>query len=274
MKIFSVVLVLFSYTCQAQPYFDVAAFRFHHLPAGNNDATLETNWLQAEISLPKKIKEDVFVVSPFFEMYDFSFGNNVYGFALPLTYVKQWKKEKWKTAFTVIPRLNSDLKNISSDDYQAGAAVLFTYKKKENLKFKFGTYYNSEFFGFFMLPLAGIDWNISERLNLFGILPNSMNIEYKALLKKIHCGLSFKSVTNSFRYENESYLKVQDNHIKIYADAYLLKHVVLNIEAGHTVWKKYSVGFDDDENKLGFKNNFIFRMALSYRLRLDEKQEN
>ena len=272
-KLFLILILLFRFV-QAQPWLDLAAFRYHRIASGDDSVYSETTWANGELSMPVKIKEDVLIVNTYFERYDFASGGGVYGVSVPIAYSKQLKNPDWKTAVSFIPRIHSDFKNISRDDYQIGGAVLFTKKKKDELKFKFGAYYNSEFFGFFMLPLAGIDWNISSRLNLFGVLPNSMTLEFKLFPGKIHTGLAFKSITNSYRMDDGSYLTLRDNHLKAFADAYFLKNIVINAEGGHTVLRKYEAGIkaggSNSETELADTNGFIFRMAVSYRLRLDQ----
>ena len=154
--------------------------------------------------------------------------------------------------------------------------MLAIYQKNENLKYKFGTYYNSEYFGFFMIPLLGIDWNISDRLNLFGVLPGSMNLEYK-LFKPLYTGIAFRSITNSFRTNGTGYFKIQDNHLKIFADLYITKHLVFTMEVGHSILRKYSLGTYSDiwkkEFDIDYKDGFVYKAGLSWRIRLDEKKE-
>jgi hypothetical protein len=273
-KYFLLLLLLSPFQkSSAQPYVDLINAKYYAMLQQKNNP--DVNWMTIGMDVPLKMKKDYLVLSPTFENYHFSSDNNsstdLYGINFPITFLKQWTNEKWKTAFTFIPRINSDFENVSSDDYQYGGALLFIYKKKENVKFKFGAYYNSEFFGFFMIPLAGIDWNINSRLNLFGVLPGSMNLEYK-LGNKIYSGISFRSITNSYRLYNDGYMKIQDNHIKVFLDYYLTKNLVATVEAGHSALRKYSFGYKSEEINLNYDDGFIFRAGVAWRIRLDEKK--
>lgn len=256
--------------------------KFHHLP-GNSDFLIQNSgatvdWVTAGMDIPLKMKGDVLLFSPLFETYLFSSASlsnkNLYGFALPVSYLKQWKNQKWKTSFTLIPRLSSDLENISSKDYQLGGAVLAVYKKNEKLKYKFGAYYNNEFFGFFMLPLLGIDWNITNRLNLFGVLPGSMSLEFK-VHSKFYTGISFRSITNSFRLFSDTYFKIQDNQLKLFIDFYPLKNLVMNVETGHSFFRKYSTGFKnnngENESDLKYTDGILIKAGIAYRFRLKDQ---
>lgn len=269
------ILLFIGRSLCAQPYADLVAARYHVLFRNADTlAQAERNhlpWITAEALYAHPLEKNLLAANPAFETYDDVF-SNVYGISLPLIFIKQWKKPAWKTSFAAIPRLSSDLKNISGSDFQAGTFVLNSFKKSEVLKYKFGVYYNSEYFGFFMLPLAGIDWNISSRVNLFGVLPGSMNFEYKIIPGQVHGGLSFRSITNSFRYENGSYLRIQDNQLKLYCDLYFAKRLVLNMEAGRSLSRKHTTGTQkSNEVILDKESNWLLRFGMAYRLRLDEK---
>ena len=62
---------------------------------------------------------------------------------------------------------------------QAGGALIAAYKKTEKLTWKLGVYVNGEYFGVFVMPLVGLDWNITSRDNLFGVLPGNLTYEHK-----------------------------------------------------------------------------------------------
>lgn len=243
----------------------------------NNGRPSNNKWITAGMQLPLKLREDYLIISPFFEKYsiDNEAGQNLYGVSLSLAYLKQWKNKSWKTAFAFIPRISSDFKNVSSNDYQLGGAVVATYQKKENLSYKFGAYYNSEYFGFFMLPLFGMEWEINDRLNISGILPAHVNLEYKSG-KQIYTGVDLQFITNSFRLYNDYYYRIDDNHLKLYADFYLTKNLVLTAEAGHSVLRKYTLGIRNEEMKsstdLEYEDGFVFGGRVGWRIRFDKKR--
>src|SRR3954471_22765640 len=102
----SVVLVfsLFSFFAKAQPYIDILNLEYYHLPEKTDhvkdNEKADVRWLKASLQAPLKMKEDYFIINPFYEQYEFTsqgFSEKLYGIALPLTYLKQWKNPKWKT---------------------------------------------------------------------------------------------------------------------------------------------------------------------------------
>lgn len=198
-----------------------------------------------------------------------------YSVELPLTFLFSHRDPKHKTAFVFVQGLNGQFNPLVLENhYQAGGAILHTIEKRSGLKYKFGLYYNAEFFGPFILPLAGIDWNVNSRLNVFGVLPNSMNIEYK-FSNYIRGGIALKTFTNSYRIKNDAdvFLKFQDNHLKIFCDLYISKNMVFSLEGGHSVLRKLRLGEKENDHirydSFNSHNNRVFRAGLIYRIRLD-----
>ena len=163
---------------------------------------------------------------------------------------------------------------IDGNDFQFGGAVLNVFKKNENLKYKLGLYYNSEFFGAFFMPLLGLDWNVNSRLNIFGVLPGSMNLEYKFSPNKFHAGINFRAITSSFRINDNPYLKINDNQLKLFVDYYVTKNNVISIEAGHTIFRKFKTGIrlggKNTDADLNVSEGYLFKIAYAYRIRTDK----
>jgi hypothetical protein len=272
-------LFIFPLFLRAQPFLDVVSAYYQYSaadkPVHNN--TLYTELASVALTIPLKIDSDYFVISPVYENFTVIFpltfvDRQFHAGYVPLTWLHRWNT-RWKTAFVFIPRVSSALnEGISGDDMQYGGAVLASYERKTTLKYKTGVYYNSEFFGPFFMPLLGIDWNISPRLNLFGVLPGSMNLEYK-FNKSVHGGVIFRSITNSYRTFGYNYIRVNDNHLKLFMDFYLAKSHAISIEAGHTILRKYVSGFRKQGDEMNYSMNvtdgLLFRVGYSLRIRTD-----
>lgn len=275
------ILFLIPLRSFSQPYFDVANFYYQKSPTQSlfhsNDNEIKSQLFFANFNVAIKLKEDYFIINPFFEHYQLNYSENkkFYGIGIPLTYRKQWKNSKWQTTFAIVPRINSDLDKVDANDYQIGGALLAIYKKSESLSFKFGVYYNSEFFGPFIIPLAGLQWNESERLNIFGVLPRIMNIEYK-FNKHFYGGIELNFTTNSYRYDDYYFIRINDNYVKIYFDTYVNKNIVITLQAGQSFNRKYRTGFRENGvthyNNLNVNDGLIIKAGLTYRLRLNEKK--
>jgi hypothetical protein len=177
---------------------------------------------------------------------------------------------------TLIPRWNSYHSKLSGDYFQSGLALLFTYNRKNDLKYKFGLYYNSEFSGPFFMPLLGIDWKINDKNNLFGVLPGSLVYEHK-VNNKIYWGASYRAVTNSFnagRLDNASspsFIRIEENQVALFTDIYLFRQFVFNVEMGHSVLRQISLGLIGSRKNYYYEeyvnDNLVFKASVAYRVR-------
>jgi len=199
----------------------------------------------------------------------------VQSLALPVSFVKPLSRQ-WTLTTTIIPRWNGYKKKMFDNSFQIGGAILTSYKKKHNLTYKFGIYYNSEFSGTFIMPLLGIDWQINKKNNLFGVLPGHLIFEHK-VNERFYWGASFRAITNTYQagYINFShipkYLRIEDNQLAVFTDIYLHKNIVINLEAGHSVFRKFRFGIEDADPKYYFSekmnDNILLKASLAYRLR-------
>ena len=270
----------------AQPFIDIANVSYQESHPTNllrhDKQDLKTKLFSASLNLPVKLGTDYLIFNPHFEQFNMSSGSQlndkrIYAVYMPVAYLMQLKNKNWNTTWAILPRINSDLEyRLASQDMQTGIAVLNTFEKKSNLKYTFGIYYNNEFFGPFIIPLVGIDWNVNSRLNIFGNLPNSMNLEYK-FSNKLRGGCSLLFMTNSYRILHSGFLRIDDNHVKTFLDYYLAKSQVLTLEIGHSVLRKYRSGIRENGNTEYFdeqvSNGILFRIGYSFRLRLDEPKK-
>ena len=170
---------------------------------------------------------------------------------------------------TAIPRINSQGLQFDNS-FQMGGLVLGVYQKNKNLKYKFGVYVNTEFFGFFVMPLLGIDWNINSRNNLFGILPGRLTYEHK-LGSSFYTGATFRAITNSYRLSDGNYLRIIDNQLSAYLDFYATKHLVFTGEAGYGMYRQLDQGRARNKNFLidyNWADGLFIKVCASYRVRL------
>ena len=172
----------------------------------------------------------------------------------------------WKLAASIIFRINDSMP-ANHGELQVGGAFFGEKKMSESLQFRIGIYANSELFGLFVIPLAGIDWKINNRSNLFGLLPGSLTYEYR-LNKSSYTGFVFRAITNSYGV-NEKYYRFDENQLGAYYDLYISKQLVLNGEVGHSILRKIRVGETHEKGvKLDVNDAWYFKASIAYRLRL------
>ncbi len=293
-----VICYLCSLSEQAQPYIDIAQFKYTHSPdAGLWRRNNQPNYFEhfsAAINVPFVSKKDssIILLSPYAERWDFNITNAVgnfndlpnhlYSLMLPFTYIRPLSGS-WNITVSAIPRWNGNNNSVFKNSFQMGVAVLASYKKKAGLVLKAGLYYNAELSGPFFMPLLGIDWKIGDRDNLFGILPGSIVFEHK-IFRALFGGLNFKATTNSYdagfiHYntnagiaDNERYLRIDENQLSLFFDFYFTKNFVLNMEAGHAVLRQLRLGLKDPATKYYYNtkmnDDLLLKVSLNYRLRL------
>jgi Domain of unknown function (DUF6268) len=279
---FLIILLYPSSSLVAQPYLDLGQVTYWTSPGDNGDPK-KFNQLRAHFNLPIINKKDssVFLINPIWEerwiqAYDTSRNVNLKGLITWFTYTRNLGK-KWSLMVAAIPRWVGEPSVQFSEGFQMGGAFLLTRKFRPGFQLKAGMYYNKEFFGNFFLPLVGIDWQINKKMNLFGILPGNLTFEHR-VMDRVAWGGAFRTFTNSYRLVEgsltgfDNFIRINDIQLGIYSDVYLTKKIVLNLEAGHTLFREFSSAVEgekgkDNLNVLADKDNFYFKASLQYRLR-------
>jgi len=290
--IFLSALFLFSLKGISQPYVDLVntsaqSLQSRYKDALNSKNTTTTYFLNLTIPLVLD-SQNTFIVRFYGEDLQstiknhlYTQTNNLYSALIPIGLQHETRNKKWKLMGLVMPKLSSDFKDkIGSYDLQLGAYGLATYIINKKLKIKAGLFYNREFFGNFFVPLFAIDWDATDRLKLYGILPTTYRIEYAIVKQKLYAGLAFKSYTRSYRLSdaNHDYVKNAELQAKAFVDLYIKKKFVLFAEFGRTI--NYSPLEYLYQTKTEVLNNpvyskiqdaFFFNVGLAFRIRNDFK---
>ncbi len=275
-------VIVYSYS-SAQPYVDIVNLQYQQF--GNDDN--RTREYSTSIFLPLEIKSGSHVLFgssfrnlSFDHQQDSITATDLSSLSLQLGVSKTWNSQ-WSTTVMVLPRINSDFQDISSRDYQLGGFLLMTKNVNDKFKYKFGVYYNREFFGNFFVPLIGFDWYISERLKVFGVLPGKLNAEYR-LSNKLYTGISYRSVTSSYRlgddlghnYVREGSESFGLSQMKVFLNYYPIDKLVIYTEVGHTSFREYKIHPDSGSGQpeqlfTDFGNSVLINVGASLRVRFD-----
>jgi hypothetical protein len=279
MKNLLIISLFFAITTKAQPYLDAAQISYHNSPGGEPK---EFQHLRAQVNVPIIFKDSsIFLINPIWEerwmkIYETSNQQHYRGLISWFTFTKRFGK-KWETMIAFIPRFNGEPEVQFNEGFQAGAAVLFTYKRHPGLSFKFGGYYNSEFFGPFFWPLLGLDWKINNKQRLFAILPAYATYEYR-INKKLSWGGNFRTFTNSYKVSDPplaptsyDYTRFNDNQVGAYMDFYLTPRIVASAEGGYSIMRRIETGETKDSEPIVISKHdgAYFRLAIQYRIRFD-----
>jgi hypothetical protein len=273
-------LLLLAGSVEAQPYLDVSQVMYQNSPGGDPK---KFQHLRAQLNLPYVFKDSsIFVFNPIWEerwlqISEVDRPYHLRGFITWFTYSKRIG-QKWETMLAFIPRWNGETSIQFKEGFQAGAAILGTYKQRPGLSYKFGLYYNKEFYGNLFVPLLGLDWKINSRQRLFGILPGYFTYENR-VTRKISWGGNFRTFTNSYKILSDnnsgdptSFIRIDDNQLGAYLGYYVTPKLVGNVELGYSIMRKVRSGVNskDDMVYLSRHDGFYIRAVFQYRLRFDK----
>jgi hypothetical protein len=283
----------------AQPFVDVLSLENKsHLsaPYDSSNANFSANQVTGLLFLPIVLEnKDIILVGADYNRYDIKYDGDstiktsLSSFSISLGGVKLLGDGKWSVMFVAIPKISSDFKSVNIKHYQLGGAGLIGYNKSDDFKVKVGLYYNRQFFGNQFVPLLGIEWTINKRVNIYGILPRDLNLEYK-ISPKFYVGVSYNTIKNTYRLSgdnDEFYVREGDRSFghmqnKIFINAYVAKNVVLFSSVGYTTGRKMELYKNGKEN---FSNpvksnpvyikageDFFFSLGVAFRVRLDDEK--
>ncbi len=200
------------------------------------------------------------------------------GYGGAITYVAPLRGGQWKLAFAGIGRYHwSEARH--NGDLQYGGVLLASRVLNPSLTLRAGVYSNYDAFGWFVIPLLGIDWRIDAKHNLYGILPGVLTYEHKCS-PHFHWGAAFRAYTSSYGVRGGDYRRLDENPLGLYGDIYFTRNLVMRLEGGWSCIRQVRGGPGDplyDANKTdkdGYADHRIAdapyaRVILAYRLRLD-----
>jgi len=268
------ILNCLSYSLSAQPYVDPLNLRYTY--AFRNNAAFATphSHLYIGSDLPIKLKASTYLLlSPFYERWQIDSGAKkdivptVQSLALPVGLLFPLKN-KWSLTLMGIVRKNGEAL-FGKKSLQVGGTGFASYAARPDKKLRFGMYVNTDFFGFFFMPLLGTDWRINKKNYLFGLLPGRLTWEHQ-WSTKLYGGLTFRAITNSFRLTQDRYLRLDDNQLSAFLDFYPAKNWVLTLEPGYGLFRKIRTGADKRTYLLtrNWGDGAFIKLSGSYRVRL------
>ena len=220
---------------------------------------------------------NVFLIRGSFERLQFQLdelSDEVWSLSIPLGY--QWtsrKRPSLKWTALVIPKWAAGHHRTfdQGDAWQYGLYSLATWTQRPELKFKLGLYVNQEFFGTFVVPLVGMDWKVSDRLQIFGTLPNNMKVMYQIRPNKLQAAFVFKSLTRSFRVDHPVfYLRFNEVETKALIE-FMVGQSVFQMEGGY-VLGQYPRLFGEENDLLrepynqGLKPRWVVNLGYAFRI--------
>lgn len=225
----------------------------------DTDSSTEIKSFNAGITLPIPISEKQALITGA----DFGYSNlqlfpdaefkNLYSASLTLGLASSWS-EKWSTTLVLLPKIASDYRHISSDDFFLGGIAILKLKKNENLLYRFGAYASQEAFGVFATPILGLYYlSPNKRFEMDLSLPIKGDINYK--LGATTLGIDYFGISRSFNLHYDDmppmYADLNSTEFSTYLQFNVLKEsVLLRTKFGYSS-NNYEVYAKDDKIDLG-----------------------
>lgn len=170
-------------------------------------------------------------------------GTKFHSISVPLTFQKALSP-KYAILASFIPTLSSDLKDVSREDMIYSGAVMLKVRVSDNFNYSVGAAYSKQFFGSVIIPVVGIDWNITDKLSFSGTLPVSEKIKYQ-LSDKSAFGVNLDLGIGGGSYRlsekmNSDYLQVQQFNGTLFYEYAISKKFVIGVSAGYNFTQKIS----------------------------------
>ena len=201
--------------------------------------------------------------------------------------VNKTLNDTWSATLMGFSRLASDKLKFSKDNFQVGFLSLFTNKKRNNLKFRYGIYANTEKYGLLVVPIFGMYYlSNNKKFEVNFNLPIIADINYK-LFNKAWLGMRFDGIGATYNLTDQNYSSTgayvakNSNELVSYFRYRLSKSLYINSKIGYAIGRNYKVFDANDKIDLAlssfyfgdqriqlnerFKDGVVFKVELLYR---------
>ena len=212
----------------------------------------------------------------------------LHGFILR-TGISQKIDENRAFQIMLVPRLMSDFNNNAGESFQLGGIAMYEKRYSKDLMMRFGIMYNQDFFGPYLVPVVHLDWDISPKVSIVGMLPVYMKVKYR-LNENLETGFSFFGLTTSYRlghanYEDD-YLVSETIDLALYGRYHIAGNIHLETRFVYSLGRNYaqyhdnekvdfsfplvSIGDDRTQQNISMPGGPLINLRLIYSLPLDE----
>ena len=152
-----------------------------------------------------------------------------------------------------VPRLMGDLINIDNKSFQLGGIGLFEKRFHKSLVMRFGASYNQELFGPFIVPLVYLDWQLSDKWHITGLLPVYAKVS-RFINKDLSVGFHYFGLVTTYRLGHENYandyMERRSIDLSLFARRRIASNVHFEVRAGFALGRDYAQY--DENDKIDF----------------------
>ena len=210
------------------------------------------------------------------------------GFILRAGIIQQFNNGG-KLQLLVAPRLMSDFQNLDGNSFQWGGLATYQNDLSEDLNLGFGAMFNRELFGPYLVPLFLLDWKVSERWYIEGMIPVTLKVHYR-VNEGLEVGFNHFGLITSYYLGDENYagdyMERTSIDLSLFARQRLYKNFFIEGMVGRTFGRSYEqydgddkisfglplVSFGDDRtaNNVTFNDGLIFTLKLIFNMKVPE----
>lgn len=222
-------LVFLPITLIAQDYVDVFKFGYSYTDQAKFKDTNENtpiNAFNAALTLPIELNsKHAFLTGVDFSSQnlwlspEYSQSTTLYNTLLKVGLATTFT-EKWSTTLVLLPKIASDYKTISGDDFNFGVYAIAKLKKSEYFKFRFGLYASTELFGVFATPIIGAYYlSPNKHFEIDASLPITAAVNYH--FESVTVGFDYFAIGRSYNISQETSTPVYVDQRPIEASTYI-----------------------------------------------------
>ncbi len=177
---------------------------------------------------------------------------NIHGLILRTGLIQKFSNGNSIQAF-FIPRLMSDFNNISHKHFQFGSTFIYEKMYHKRLKIGYGVLYNQEAFGPNIVPLVNLEWKMSERWSISGLLPIYSKVKYK-VNENLNLGMHHFGLVASYRLGEEAYkndyIERRSIDLGLFARYHITGGIHVEGRYGYSFGRSYAQYNQDDKINL------------------------
>jgi hypothetical protein len=187
------------------------------------------------------------------------------------------------------PRLMSDFQNLDGKSVQWGALASYQNDINENLNLGFGAMFNKELFGPYVVPIFLLDWQVSDRWYLEGMIPVTFKAHYR-INEGLDVGFNHFGLITTYYLGDEAYagdyIERQSIDLSLFARQRIYKNIFVEGMVGRTIGRGYRqyegdqtvdfaiplVTFGDERSvkNTTFNDGMIFTLKLIFNMKVPD----
>jgi len=205
------------------------------------------------------------------------------------TGIVQQVGESGKLQLLIAPRLMSDFKNMDGNSFQFGGVVSYEKLSSEDFSWGVGAIYNQELFGPYFLPIFLLNWQLSERWFIEGMIPVTAKVHFR-VNEGLDIGFNHFGLTTTYALGHEDYtgdyMERFGVDLSLFARQRLFGNFYVEGMVGRTFGRSYKqyagdqkidfgiplVNFGDDRvaKNVTFKDGMIFTLKLIFNMKVPD----